>query len=93
MSSLLVVWFNLSIDRADDLFSNDACRETKAGITFFRLVLTDLLTQLVVLLMIRPLLYKMPKWKRFPFLPFGQKAVFNLPDEMMKLVYRQALFT
>ena len=88
---MAAVWFNLKIDSTDDLTSADACRETKAGVLFFRLLVTDLLSALLVMLVVRPLLYKIPESKKYPFLPFGKKATFDLPDEMMKLVYRQAL--
>ena len=93
MSSLLVVWFNLELGVAQELDSPEACHETSAGLVFFRLIVTDLLLTLAIALILRPLLWKIPKFKSKPLslLPTGKKAIFDLPSEMMKLVYRQAL--
>jgi len=93
MLSLIVVWFNLQINTTDNLDVPDACHETKAGVTFFRLLLTDMLTNLTILLVVRPIMMRIPASTTFPlsYIPFGKKATFELPDEMMKLVYRQAL--
>ena len=63
----------------------------QAGFFFFRLVLTDFIVAFLVMLVVKPLLYAMPACKALSFLPFRKKFVFDLPQEIMKLIYRQSL--
>ena len=68
------------------------CPENHAGLTFFRLVLTDLLVVISTAIPAKALVYWLPPTDEFPLslLRTGKKASFDLPKEVMDLVYRHA---
>lgn len=82
--NIFIVFFSLGVVDSHD----GTCPETRAGQQFALLIITDLILVTIVSTVPKWVMFKLPKLGP---LPTGKKAPFELPKEVMELVYRQAL--
>lgn len=86
MLSLAVIFYNLKLGTIEDAPGDRACKESDAGFEFFNLVVSDFLVAVIMQGVVKPLMASGCECG-----PFGKKQVFDLPSEIMKLIYRQSL--